>query len=305
MPTGRNITGLVCVASVCVICLWLSGCISEQAGPVVYESHFTLWQLSSNTHSQMMSYVLQTQNGQLVVIDGGTAGDACYLRGFLGALGNDVEAWFISHPHPDHVDALTKILKQPGDLRINAIYGSLPQERWVEEYEPEYLESLTEMNRALRESSQEVAEVIAGEVIKIDGIRIEVLSAKNPEITNNAINNSSVVLKVSDTHKSVLFTGDLGVEGGKKLLDSPYGKLLKADYVQMAHHGQNGVDESFYQAVQPRYCLWPTPEWLWNNDSGSGPNSGPWKTMEVREWMDMLGVTKHYVSALGLYKIGP
>ncbi|MHC4193618.1 MAG: ComEC/Rec2 family competence protein [Planctomycetota bacterium] len=253
----------------------------------------------------MMSYVLQTQNGQLVVIDGGTAGDACYLRGFLGALGNDVEAWFISHPHPDHVDALTKILKQPGDLRINAIYGSLPQERWVEEYEPEYLESLTEMNRALRESSQEVAEVIAGEVIKIDGIRIEVLSAKNPEITNNAINNSSVVLKVSDTHKSVLFTGDLGVEGGKKLLDSPYGKLLKADYVQMAHHGQNGVDESFYQAVQPRYCLWPTPEWLWNNDSGSGPNSGPWKTMEVREWMDMLGVTKHYVSALGLYKIGP
>jgi hypothetical protein len=112
-------------------------------------------------------------------------------------------------------------------------------------------------------------------------------------------------LKVSDTHKSVLFTGDLGVEGGKKLLDSPYGKLLKADYVQMAHHGQNGVDESFYRAVQPKYCLWPTPEWLWNNDGGSGPNSGPWKTMEVREWMDMLGITKHYLSALGLYKIGP
>ena len=304
MCTGRNITGLVCVVLVCLICLWLPGCISEQAPPVVYESHFTLWQLPSNTYSQMMSYVLQTQNGQLIVIDGGTAGDACYLRGFLGALGNDVEAWFISHPHPDHVDALTKILRQAGDLRINAIYGSLPQEHWVEEHEPAYLESLTEMNKALRESSQEVTEVVAGEVIKIDGIRIEVLSAKNPEITNNAINNSSVVLKVSDTHKSVLFTGDLGVEGGRKLLDSPYGKRLKADYVQMAHHGQNGVDESFYRAVQPRYCLWPTPEWLWNNDSGSGPNSGPWKTMEVREWMDMLGVTKHYVSASGLYKIG-
>jgi len=36
----------------------------------------------------------------------------------------------------------------------------------------------------------------------------------------------------------------LGVEGGRKLLNSPYAKRLPADYLQMAHHGQNGVEEN-------------------------------------------------------------
>lgn len=32
------------------------------------------------------------------------------MRGFIGALGNEVEAWFISHPHDDHMGALSVIL---------------------------------------------------------------------------------------------------------------------------------------------------------------------------------------------------
>ena len=110
-------------------------------------------------------------------------------------------------------------------------------------------------------------------------------------------------MRLSGQRKSVLFTGDLGVEGGEKLLGGPYRDRLKSDYVQMAHHGQNGVTEAFYIAVSPKYCLWPTPGWLWNNDSGSGVNSGQWKTLEVRQWMRKLNVRKHYVAAFGIQRI--
>lgn len=264
---------------------------------------FALWQLPSQTSSQINSYVLRTRLGNVIVIDGGMVGDAPYLKGFLAALGNQVEAWFVSHPHADHIGALTTLLEDPDELNINTIYGSLPAEDWVKAHEPGTLSTLQKLNRALGEFDGRYAELNAGQTLRGDGVGLEILGVKNPEITGNAINNSSVVMRVSDSHKSVLFTGDLGVEGGRKLLDSPYRKRLRADCVQMAHHGQNGVDEAFYQAVRPKYCLWPTPLWLWNNDSGQGKDSGPWETLCVRAWMNRLNVKKHYVSGYGLCRI--
>ena len=61
---------------------------------------------------------------------------------------------------------------------------------------------------------------------------------------------------------------------------------LRADGVQMAHHGQNGVDEAFYQAVKPTYAFWPTPLWLWVNSRSKLviPDSASYKTPETIEW---------------------
>lgn len=71
----------------------------------------------------------------------------------------------------------------------------------------------------------------------------------------------------------------------------------------MAHHGQAGVSEEFYKAVDPKYCLWPTPDWLWENKRRCRQNSGPWKTIEVRAWMEDLGVETHYIAKDGLHRI--
>ena len=265
---------------------------------------FTLWQLPSQTPVQMMSYVLQTVHDQVVVIDGGNAGDAPYLREFINGLGGKVEAWVITHPHSDHFAALTEILQAPGAPEIKAIYGSLPDEAWIAQHCSEgELKSYRAMARALEASHRTVIELSLGQTLDIDGVKIEVLGVKNPEITANPINNSSLVLRVSDPQKAVLFLADLGAEGGDKLLAGPYADRLPADYVQMAHHGQNGVRENVYQAIRPRFCLWPTPKWLWDNDNGGGPGSGPWRTLEVRQWMEKLPVEVHYLCWEGLQMI--
>ena len=94
---------------------------------------------------------------------------------------------------------------------------------------------------------------------------------------------------MSEEDFSLIILGDLGAEGGRRLLEKGYD--LKADAVQMAHHGQNGVEEDVYQAIQPKWAFWPTPDWLWQNVPyiGGPPGAGPFKTQEVIKWMEKLG----------------
>ena len=71
-----------------------------------------LYQLPPNSHCQMMSYVLQTAEGRLVVIDGGCRPDGEALLRFLEKLGGPrptVAAWFLTHAHDDHIGALTDL----------------------------------------------------------------------------------------------------------------------------------------------------------------------------------------------------
>ena len=87
----------------------------------------------------------------------------------------------------------------------------------------------------------------------------------------------------------MLFLGDLGERAGRVLLASYDKEELKADAVQMAHHGQNGVDFPVYETIAPKWAFWSTPDWLWiNTPPGRKEGTGPWKTLEVREWMEKL-----------------
>ena len=73
--------------------------------------------------------------------------------------------------------------------------------------------------------------------------------------------------------------------------------------VQMAHHGQDGVDYSVYSAIAPKACLWSTARWLWTNNAGGGYGTGPFKTFGVRCFMEDLGVKHHFVQKDGVWEI--
>lgn len=267
-------------------------------------SCFTLWQLPSQGLRQMASYVIRSEHGKVMVIDGGNTEDGCFLKNFLFDLGGHVDSWFITHPHSDHINALIWILYNQGSLVIDNIYASFPPLEWIGKHEPIATNNVNEFNAALKNAGRNYKNVAPNDIFDIDGIHIEILSTENTDITFNAINNSSMMMKVTDKTKSILFLGDLGARAGDKLLGIIDHQKLKADYVQMAHHGQAGVDKKFYQIVMPDYGLWSTPLWLWNNDNGGGHDSGPWLTLKVRQWMEDLKIKSNYVSGLsGVIKI--
>lgn len=263
-----------------------------------------MWQLPSQINTIGNSYVFRMNNGKIVVMDGGVKEEAPYLRGFLAALGNEVEAWFISHPHDDHMGALNEILKDPRDIRIKCIYHSELPEDYYAQYEKDAYGSTKEFYENLKKSGIPVVNYTEpGATVRIGKTSFKILSVRNPEITANPYNNQSMVIRVWDRKKSMLFLGDLGIEAGDKLLNGPYRKDLNCDYLQMAHHGQNGVSKDFYKSIKFRACLWPSPSWVYNNDAGKGYNSGPWQTVEIRNLIDELGIKEQYVSCKGLCRI--
>lgn len=257
-------------------------------------------QLKNNGYSQMMGYIIKTKNDKIVVIDGGTSEDSENFIKHIGTDTNKIDAWFITHPHKDHASVIIDVINNT-QIPIDNIYVTLNDLQWYKENEPQRYEEVERFFDTIQNENvkDKIHEVELHQKIQIDNINCEILGVKNPEITNKAINNSSMVIGMEVNNKSILFLGDTSEESQEKLIENNPVEKLKADIVQMAHHGQGGVNEEFYKLVNPKICMWPTPEWLWKNDSGEGENSGPWLTKTTRKWIENLNVDKNIIEKDG------
>lgn len=263
-----------------------------------YNNGVVLTQMHDNSPRQMMGYVIQTKN-KTVIIDGGLREDSENLQNKIKECGNKVDVWFLTHPHMDHVQAFLDIVENT-DIQIDKVYATFNDLDWYRQYETSRIEEIEDFFNVIESEKikDKVEQVQLNQKIDIDNVSCEILGVKNPEITTNPINNSSMVIKMKINDKTLLFLGDTGKESGEKLLKNQ-GDRLKSDIVQMAHHGQSGADENVYIKISPKICLWPTPKWLWDNDPGTGYNTGIWTTIETRNWMEKLGVKTNYIEKDG------
>lgn len=283
--------------------------VTTEPQPEPEAAAVALYQLAPEKDSLMQSYVIKTENNKLIVIDGGIDGAGkdrspympAALRSILG-LGNDdyfeVEAWFLSHAHKDHMYELSKMLANysaESNYKINNIYFDFP-EFGSEEYPAANADmEISQIKQNFDKYGQIIgagenyydqvngavinAEAVAkGLSFEIDGVRIDVLQTWDKSDGTSNINDTSLVLRAVIGEQSVLFLNDLGSIGGRRLL-ATYGEELKSDIVQMAHHGQAGVNKDVYQAIDAQVHLWPTPIWVWNNANGT------YQIDEVKEWL--------------------
>jgi len=110
-------------------------------GASASDGKVAFYQLAPDKNSLMMSYVIKTANGKVIVIDGGIDGQGLdsdpYLpsaiRAILGLGEGDyfeIEAWFLTHHHKDHFYELAKILKNytaADNFKINNFYFNFPE----------------------------------------------------------------------------------------------------------------------------------------------------------------------------------
>lgn len=249
--------------------------------------------LAPASTGQNMSFVIQTKTGDVIVVDGGLKEDADHLVETIQAKGGRVSAWLITHPHSDHVGALTEILnRNPIPVEIDNIYYSFLNRDIYER--GENMGRMSDYDNLIAAFSKVSPEKLhtplnKGQKIQVGDAVINVLNL--PFISlYNTFNNSSIAYRIDVGGKRIMFLGDMGWDAGQNLLSKCDSSELKADVVQMAHHGQDGVEEGVYRVIRPSICLWPTPEWLWDNVKDGQSGAGPWKTLTVRKWMEDLGV---------------
>lgn len=294
---GSILLGLILILS-CSSDDYRTGFLAIKEFPDRQED-FSMWQLDQFHGEVQMGYILRTDDGNIIVVDGGLGQFSGIIEKYISKLGKHVHTWLITHPHKDHAGVLMETIKKK-KIKIDRIIHSELNLELVEKYEPQALEFIKEYQDILSASGILVIDAKLGDNYMLGkGVELNILGVRNETILINMVNNSSLVFKIKSSSKSVLFLGDLGVQGGNTVLSNFSVEQVKSDYVQMAHHGQDGVDKSFYEAVSPQYAMWPTPGWLWeNNLEGKGFNSGTWKTLSVRDWMQDLKITRNYVAGL-------
>ncbi|WP_432629832.1 ComEC/Rec2 family competence protein [Brotaphodocola sp.] len=256
--------------------------------------------LQSQTKGQMMSFLLKTKSGKLIVVDGGRWDDGDYLMEQIRKEGGHVSAWFLTHAHTDHVGALLKLLTNEADgedtgITIDHIYYNFASVEWYQKHELGDLGTAMSILQQLSALPAGVCQTVKrGDEIEVDDVMIQVMNDRYEpeEVGERDGNDASVAYRMVVNGKSILFLGDLQKKGGAHLLEQAGGGL-KSDMVQMAHHGQNGVEENVYEAIQPSICLWPTPQWLWDNEGGS------YTTPETKAWVKKLNVSRNYCTKDG------
>lgn len=255
-----------------------------------------IYQVPSITTAQNMCYIIKNNEGKIFVLDGGFAQDAAIVENIIKMLmpvNPTVELWLISHGHGDHMQVIASIINN-NIIKINNICYDIPAQQYWDMYEPstEGNSNRAALFAAINNAGIPVITPQEGQVLEYGSLKFKILYVPDLTITENFGNNTSVVYKMITDDKDILFLGDLGQEGGSKLLEE-HEDDIKCEIVQMAHHGQNGVNRDVYIAINPQIALWPTPGDLWNNVNPA------WKTLEVRGWMEAIR-TENYVTKDGI-----
>lgn len=252
---------------------------------------FTMMGISDAGYPGGMSFIYKLSDGTFFIIDGGMCanrygsnqcdGDPSVNRLFatLQALADNpnkivISGWLITHVHNDHAGAFIDLADKSeylSKITIKKVIYSQPcdydmQDGWM-------AERLTWMPEALAKMGiEKTVKAHPGQVFYFADLKLTILGCldlvKNRNATENSAeitshNNTSIVSMVEFGGKKALFTAD--AEGvANEQLKTIYGSELKADILQVAHHGYNNTNAGIvYQYVNPTIVLWPiqTSDW--------------------------------------------
>ena len=206
------------------------------------------------------STLIITKNNKNILIDGG-GNESLYkntgnneedyigkniLYPYLINRGvKSLDYMIISHFDSDHCGGLFYIMQ---NMKIkNIIIGK--QFEQSENYEKfKKIAKITNVNIRIFQS---------GDRINIDNILFETLwPDENSVISENNINNNSLVLKMMYGKFSILFTGDIENMAEQRIISKYKNNALNSTILKVPHHGsKTSSSEMFLKKVNPKYAI--------------------------------------------------
>lgn len=183
--------------------------------------------------------IVRTQGNTYLVDTGDTYTPAA---DYLSATCLHLDGIFLSHPHQDHAGGLEDILTI---MKPDAIYVPAG---WFD-HQDDISQAIMD-GMSLAESMHiKIIELAAGDEFPLS--RDTKLSVHSPDRTNlpKGINDISLLMSISHSGKSVLFTGDLSREGEPEFIPD-------IDILKVAHHGSNKASSpAFLKKASPEIAV--------------------------------------------------
>lgn len=223
-----------------------------------------------------MSYAIRLSDGRFIVIDGGREFEPDATR-LLACLkeGSPTEtpviaAWIMSHPHSDHFHCFLKFMELYADeVTIEKFLLNFPEADDTEHYpkfsreDPRFEDSspmanIPKMWAWIRQTEAPVYMLHTGQRYRIGDATCRILSTMDDTIhVSDNINAISTVIRMELGGQVILWATDASFSIAK--LPERYGEELKADILQVPHHGfQSGSAEgeiAGYELIRPKVCL--------------------------------------------------
>ncbi len=183
--------------------------------------------------------ILIREGNYNMLIDAGNNSDGEKLVKYYKELGiTSFKYVFASHPHEDHIGGMDDIIN---NFDIENFY--MPDKLST-------TKTFEDMLDALERKNLKYIVPKVNDKLSLNNSNINVIYVGSDE---SDINDSSIVLKLNYFSNSFLFTGDLGSNKEKEILNS--GANIKADVLKVGHHGSSYSTASlFLDKVNPSFA---------------------------------------------------
>lgn len=229
------------------------------------KTEWKVTQYADESGLQANFYTISSNRGELIVVDGGSGENAGQVKEVIEENGGEVDAWILTHPHPDHIGAFVKLYKDR-DIKIDAVYDNGVDYEEYDSVDQEWddIKVLQEYEELTKNASN-VNSVEEGDILHFLDLSLHFLNSYRKgmsQTVKDMPNNSSLVFKVKSEKKSMLFLGDCYDEALGKQMMNKYDTELSVDYVQMSHHGNHTMCREFYEKTKAKAAFFDAPEWL-------------------------------------------
>lgn len=191
------------------------------------------------------STLIVTPKGKKVLIDGGEPEQNILVPYLLARKIRTIDCVIVSHFDSDHSGALREVVEK------------LNVKKLVISKQAEESEECNKMVEIAKTKKTKIIFAEAGQTLNIEkNISFKIFWPEaESQITENALNNNSIVAKLIYGNFKMLFTGDIEQIAEEKIVEK-YGKSLEATILKVAHHGSNTSSiDKFVKVVKPKIAL--------------------------------------------------
>lgn len=226
-----------------------------------------------------MCFIVRLSDGRFIVVDGGfnRQRDADELYALLKnntpeGMDTVIAAWFITHAHSDHHGnfATAFCAHYKNKVKVESVMFNPPENKLFTGTPNDTLATgtssrITVMNAIKAYKAHHIRSHVGDRYYIGDAI-VDVLFSIDYQYPDQFAyyNTCSLVFSIELAGQRIMITGDASNDSFKRLVGM-YGEELKADIVQVAHHGYStGVSSAAstsvmtgYKYMSPSLVLWP------------------------------------------------